>query len=97
MVKQRYCLVVDNSQALDTKGAFVELNFQPPIDLDMDKQYALTVTEVDVTYINPNFVNGNVGFSYVYTTHASTTRVRHAFHLQCHSGINDEFAFSCKS
>ena len=68
MVKQRYCLVVDNSQALDTKGAFVELNFQPPIDLDMDKQYALTVTEVDITYINPNFVNGNVGFSYVYTT-----------------------------
>ena len=68
MVKQRYCLVVDNSQAVDTKGAVVQLNFQPQIDLDMDKNYALTVSEVDVTYINPNFVNGNVGFSYVYTT-----------------------------
>ena len=68
MVRQRIPLVVDNSNALDTQGSTVVVDFSPPIDLDLDRNYRLTISEVDVTYIQPNFVNGSVGFSYVYTT-----------------------------
>jgi len=67
MGRKRIPLIVDNSNAVDTKGSTVQVSFAYPIDLDMDKSYALTVTEVDVTYIHPNLINGNVGFSYVYT------------------------------
>jgi len=72
MVKPRYSLIVDNSTPTDSKGSTVQLNFNPPIDLDLDRRYALTVAEVDVTYIQPNMINGTVGFSYVYTTPLAT-------------------------
>ena len=73
MVKRQYDLVVDNSTSTNSTGSKVQLNFQPNIDLDLDKDYSLTITEVDVTYINPNMVNGQVGFSYVYTAPSNLT------------------------
>ena len=73
MVKRQYGLVVDNSTSTNSAGSKVQLNFQPNIDLDLDKDYSLTITEVDVTYINPNMVNGQVGFSYVYTAPSNLT------------------------
>ena len=39
MVKRQYDLVVDNSTSTNSTGSKVQLNFQPNIDLDLDKDY----------------------------------------------------------
>ena len=66
------CFYVDNSSTTDANGSYISLNLNPPLYLDTDKDYLVSVVEADITYCQPNVTSTNNLFKFIYPNTSGT-------------------------